>query len=96
MFDSGGWGWGRVFPSVSLAPGELPGLGGTPLAGEDHHQGEVISAPRRPPEGLRRGLWWEANLLSSAGHLHPPRICLVTSCSLPVSEKPLVINCAVF
>ena len=46
-------------------PGELPGLGGTPLAGEDHHQGEVISAPRRPPEGLRRGLWWEANLLSS-------------------------------
>ena len=87
---------GRLFPSVSLAPGELPGLEGTPLAGEDRLQGEVISAPRRPPEGLRRGLWWEANLLSSAGLLHPPRICLVTSCSLPGSEKPLVINCAVF
>lgn len=91
--DSGGWG---VFPSVRLAPAEMPGPGGTALAGKDRLQGEVISAPSRPPEGLRRGLWWEANLLSSAGCLHPPRICLVTSCSLPGSEKPPVINCAVF
>lgn len=61
MSGSGGWG---VFPSVRLAPAEIPGPGGTTLAGEDCLQGEVISAPSRPPEGLRRGLWWEANPLS--------------------------------
>ena len=45
---------GGVFPSASLAPGELPGLAGTPL-GEDRLQGEAISATCRTPEGLRWG-----------------------------------------
>lgn len=53
---------GGLFPSASLAPGELPGLAGTPL-GEDRLQGEAISATCRTPEGLHRGLWWEAHLL---------------------------------
>lgn len=52
MSGSGGWG---VFPSVRLAPAEMPGPGGQPLAGEDCLQGEVIRVPRAGPRGPSSG-----------------------------------------